>query len=258
MGALRMYRFRAVGDPGRRRVLTPGVAVIMRRASRGDPGFFDFLKSVGSAITGALPLAATAIAGPVGGVIAQGVTSVLGKRTPPPPPPGTALVGPVKPLLPAIRGSASGAAGGPGLGGTISIGGPMGLNVGGGVTLGPGGAGVMNIDTTDDTDSGGTQVIQGTAVCNIKGYHFNKRGYFTKAGYVPAHSKCVKNRRRNALNPRALHHSVSRLLGFQHAAAKVEKSLGKLARRSSAGRAVARAGRRPGHKAGCGCVVCRR
>lgn len=256
MGALRLYRFRAVGDPGRRRVLTPGVAVALRRANRGDPGLFDFLKSVVGRVEN---VAQTVLpfTGPVGAVISAGLQAVKGTQrvtnTVPPSPPGTALVS-QGPRLPAIR--VGGAAGGPGLGGALSVGGPSGLNLSGGATLG-GTAGVMSLDDTGGVDDTGS-AIQATAVCNLKGYHFNKRGYFTKAGYVPAHSKCVKNRRRNALNPRALHHSVSRLLGFQHAAGKVEKSLAKLTRRSSAGRSVARAARRPGHKAGCGCVVCRR
>ena len=50
MGAMRLYRMRAVGDPGRQRVLTPGTAVVLRRAYRGDPGLFDFLKSAGGII----------------------------------------------------------------------------------------------------------------------------------------------------------------------------------------------------------------
>src|SRR5262249_12265135 len=152
---------------------------------------------------------------------------------PPPPPPGTALVT-TTPQLPAVRGTATGAVGGPGLGGSIQIGGGQGFKLAGGATAG-GGAGVVSLDETDT----GSPAPGAVPVCTIKGYHFNKRGYFTKAGFVPAHSKCVKNRRRNPLNPRALHHAASRMIGFQSAATKIEKSLHKLVRRSPVSRRLA-------------------
>ena len=44
-----------------------------------------------------------------------------------------------------------------------------------------------------------------------KGYHPNKSAYYTSAGYHPKGSKCVKNRRRNPLNPRALGRAISRI-----------------------------------------------
>ena len=44
------------------------------------------------------------------------------------------------------------------------------------------------------------------------GYHPNKSDYFTKSeGFIPEGTKCVKNRRRNPANPRALDRAVSRL-----------------------------------------------
>jgi len=45
-----------------------------------------------------------------------------------------------------------------------------------------------------------------------KGYHYNKTGYYSKRyGFVPAHSVCVKNRRRNPLNPKAASRAMARL-----------------------------------------------
>ena len=44
------------------------------------------------------------------------------------------------------------------------------------------------------------------------GFHPNKSSYFLKDGtFVPEGTRCVKNRRRNAANPRALDRAISRL-----------------------------------------------
>lgn len=249
MGAMRLYRFRSVGDPGGRRGgMTPGVAVVLRRSYRGDPGLFDIFKSVGGAVL-------NAATGGVSGLLTSAYKAITAKPTPPPPPPGTALITQT-PTLPTTRGTIAGAVGGPGIGGSISLG-PAGFRLAGGATAGGGAAGVGSLNM-DDTGGDTTAAQAATPVCTIKGYHFNKRGYFTKAGYVPAHSKCVKNRRRNPLNPRALHRAASRMIGFQSAATKIEKSLHKLVKRSPATRRLAAPARSSGHKPGCGCVVCRR
>lgn len=51
------------------------------------------------------------------------------------------------------------------------------------------------------------------------GYHANKSSYFLMNGeYVPAGSRCVKNRQRNPLNPKALSKSMGRLTSFKKAA----------------------------------------
>lgn len=51
--------------------------------------------------------------------------------------------------------------------------------------------------------------------CTLRGYHTNKTRYAVVNGgdpyVVEAGTKCVKNRRRNALNPRALNRAVSRV-----------------------------------------------
>lgn len=73
------------------------------------------------------------------------------------------------------------------------------------------------------------------------GYHPNRTGYYTKSGgWVDPGTKCVRNRRRNALNPRALDRSMGRLasagnalrsLGFRAPTAKGVAQKGKPRRR---------------------------
>lgn len=50
------------------------------------------------------------------------------------------------------------------------------------------------------------------------GFHPNKQGYFTQSeGWIPKGTKCVKNRRRNALNPKAAKRSLSRIRSLKKA-----------------------------------------
>ena len=54
------------------------------------------------------------------------------------------------------------------------------------------------------------------------GYHPNKTAYFLQNGtHVPAGSKCVKNRRRNPMNPKALSRAIGRIEGGKRMAAKL-------------------------------------
>ena len=48
-----------------------------------------------------------------------------------------------------------------------------------------------------------------------KGHHLNKAGYHTLAGFVPAMSRCVKNRRRNLSNGRANTRSLRRMAAWE-------------------------------------------
>lgn len=43
-----------------------------------------------------------------------------------------------------------------------------------------------------------------------KGFHLNKSGYMTRAGYVPPRAKCVRNRSMNPANSRALRRALRR------------------------------------------------
>lgn len=52
----------------------------------------------------------------------------------------------------------------------------------------------------------------GTVIACPKGTHANESDYFLKDGsYVAAGSRCVKNRRRNPMNPRALGRAIARV-----------------------------------------------
>lgn len=84
-----------------------------------------------------------------------------------------------------------------------------------------------------------------------RGYHLNKHALAASKshGAVPAHSMCVRNRKINPLNPRAVTRSLRRLKRARKIVAKLHAF--------GTSRAVARVGGR-GHRPGCGCVVCRR
>lgn len=76
--------------------------------------------------------------------------------------------------------------------------------------------------------AGGGQVITdvNAAGCCPAGYHPNKSAYYRKTPggsivYHPKGSVCVRNRRRNPLNPRALSRSMSRVAGATKAIRKL-------------------------------------
>jgi len=48
-----------------------------------------------------------------------------------------------------------------------------------------------------------------------KGFHLNKAGYHTKAGFVAKMSRCVRNRRRNLSNGRANTRSLRRMAAWE-------------------------------------------
>lgn len=83
-----------------------------------------------------------------------------------------------------------------------------------------------------------------------RGYHLNKHALAPSKqhGAVAPRSMCVRNRSINPLNPRAVTRSLKRLKRARKLVSKLQ-SFG-APRRLSSGR--------PGHKAGCGCVACRR
>jgi len=57
--------------------------------------------------------------------------------------------------------------------------------------------------------------------CQMKGYHPNKSGYYRKGAYIPKGSVCVKTRRINVANPRALRRAIRRAHGFAKLARRV-------------------------------------
>lgn len=63
------------------------------------------------------------------------------------------------------------------------------------------------------------------AVCAVgSGMRLNKTGYFLRSGqYIAPRTKCVKSRRRNPLNPRALSRAMSRLASAKKAAKALDR-----------------------------------
>lgn len=82
-----------------------------------------------------------------------------------------------------------------------------------------------------------------------RGYHLNKHALAPskRHGAVPARSVYVRNRKMNPLNPRAITRALKR-----------EKRARKLLARLHVFKHTTSTSRRSGHRAGCGCVVCRR
>lgn len=149
--------------------------------------------------------------GPAGAVLgAAGGVGLLGKSTPATPRPptitraGTSVV-PYSGGMPVLRPSINVATAFPQLPDSTRSSGvvlPGGAVIGTRTTYGPG----------NQTQSGGGVVRQGQGVACAAGYHYNKTGYFTKRyGWIEKGTVCVKNRRRNPLNPRALSKALSRL-----------------------------------------------
>lgn len=182
-----------------------------KRAIAGDPGFFgDIFHGITGAIGGLLtgnPLNAIggAIRGFTGGGKAQGTSAAVSGASS-----GMGLMSPLGTNAQGfgLPSGAGGGGAGPGGGIGINIGGPNGITLGGGGGVIGGGGGF----------TGGTAVGPYTGGAVMSGYHLNKHGYYTKGGhYVAPRSKQVKNRRRNPLNPRALHRSLARLHSAKHA-----------------------------------------
>jgi len=76
-------------------------------------------------------------------------------------------------------------------------------------------------------------VTQATAVAGMtiacpQGYRPNKSSYYTKQGFVQKGTKCVRARRRNTMNERALRRALSRVEGF----GRLEKRVDKAARKA--------------------------
>jgi hypothetical protein len=110
-----------------------------------------------------------------------------------------------------------------------------------GSTIGPGGS----IFSTGQATLYGPQIgapgaATGAMVCGdgrVRHTHANKSGYFLKGGtYVAPGTRCVANRRRNPLNPRALSRAMSRVAGAQ----KAVRSLIRFERVSKKGKLIVR------------------
>lgn len=139
----------------------------------GDPGVFGFLGKVAkAAVGGAVGFATGGIGGAIQGAGFGARPQIQGIPTATLP--GVGLVGP------------------PGSNGSITQ--PRPGVIGAAQRFFPGGATGFE-----------------TAACP-KGFHANKADYFLKDGtFIPKGTRCVKNRSRNPLNPRALRRAVARV-----------------------------------------------
>jgi hypothetical protein len=82
----------------------------------------------------------------------------------------------------------------------------------------------------------------GTGTGCTSGYHPNKTAYFLRSGeFVDVGTRCVRNRRRNPLNPRALDRSMARI-------ASTGKALKSLGFRAPSSKKIAQTGRKPRRK----------
>lgn len=221
----------------------------------GDPGFLgDFGKAIGGIVSTVGRVATgviggVAAGGPIGGIVG-GISGLLRPKTSP------AATSPTGALI-NVRGTMGGM---PGTGwGSQMVGGDQltpqavgdqicfgvgtsrkcyGIGVGGGtaaVGVTPFGPATLPQGTAlVPTQNGGMQCVQ------AKGTHLNRNGYYTRAGYVAPGTRCVKNRRMNPLNPRAVSRAMRRLGSFSRAARCIERDLAKLGRTASRGRSGSR------------------
>lgn len=86
-----------------------------------------------------------------------------------------------------------------------------------GAKIGPGGVAVGTSYYAPTAGAPQAAIAAGPGKACPAGYHLNKAAYMSRSGMVAKGTVCVKNRRRNPLNPRALSRSMSRLKSAQRA-----------------------------------------
>lgn len=155
-----------------------------RRAPRGDPGLFGGL--IG-AVTGGVKSLLTG-GNPITGAVSGAVSGFRGQPKP----------APVAMTQPA-RGSV-----GPGIRGTGQILPPLPI---------PGTGLQLQAPVSIQAPAKGTGTMaNGTRLACPAGFHPNKSDYFLRDGtFVAEGTRCVKNRRRDPLNPRALRSAIGRI-----------------------------------------------
>jgi hypothetical protein len=149
----------------------------------GDPGLFGFLGKVAKgAIGGAVGLATGGVSGAITGAAAP----FIGSST-------RAAAGLAQPTS------------GPGIpGGTVMVNPPFTGARGVGVSVAP--------PATSAPRTGTGTMSNGMKLACPAGFHPNKASYFLKSGqFVPEGTRCVRNRRRDPLNPRALRRAIGRI-----------------------------------------------
>jgi len=173
----------------------------LRSAMQGDPGLFGFLGDAIGTVTG---IASRFLPGPLGtiaGAISSGLSGGPGNGQ---------SVQQTVPVSSTITSFAQERV-------------PIDINF---PFMGESGAGVTLFGQQGGKGSG-TALMKvngnGNGACPA-GEHPNKSSYFLKDGtFVPEGSRCVKNRRRNPLNPRAASSAISRLEGTKKAIRRIDR-----------------------------------
>lgn len=170
---------------------------VARSQHMGDPGLLGFLGKVGKGILGG---ASGLLTGGVTGAVTGAVSPFLGTRA-------KQQLG----IMPTNGRQVPQAQQG---GFRIPAPGPGQIRIRPGAAL-PGGRPFISRE-------GGEVVPQGMKLACPGGYHPNKSSYFLSDGtFIPEGSKCVKNRRRNPMNPRALDRAIGRLEGAKRLQSKL-------------------------------------
>lgn len=197
-----------------------GSIKIARAQAMGDPGLFG---AIGGALKGAIGGLTGGPISIISGAIAGGVKGAKGGK------PGGGLTPNMrgalqrlqqgKPIAPEARRALTGA----------------GVNV---VGLGPGFQANQSVPVTRTPGlkgalqrlvPGGATGFEvttqaGPSVACPPGFHPNKTSYFLKDGtFVPEGTRCVRNRRRNPMNPRALSRAISRVESAKKASKRLSR-----------------------------------
>lgn len=169
----------------------------------GDPGLFGFLGKAIGAVSNVLP-------GPLG-MVGKAVSNVMAPQKP-----SVNVAQQIKPGVMITSGSIpTGVPSLPGVGQFPPLKPDSIKTTGSGLVTPYGGVGTVS-QTQYFSPNG--------SACAVKGTHVNKQGYFLRNGqYVAPGSKCVKNRRRNPLNPRALSRAMSRLESAKRASKALQR-----------------------------------
>lgn len=160
------------------------------RSARGDPGIFSFL---GKAVGTIARVGSKILPGPAGAILGTVGGFLGGRAARPTPPAGFA------PMQTSMTG--------------LQLGGPRGITLG--------------VQRTQAVTAS-ARVQNGGGGCP-SGYHLNKSGYYDRSGFVPPGSRCVRNRRMNVANPRALRKGLRRVAGFGKLASRARRDIGRAA-----------------------------
>lgn len=203
---------------------------VARQSAMGDPGLFSFLGKAAGAVLG---VAGNVLPGPLGGIAKIGSQLLapkpisVAKATTGMRPGGVMVSGVAQPLFQ-----------------------PVGQAPFSTARIAPSPIPMLPVTPTS-ANSGrvtGALVGAGAGTPCTSGYHYNKTEYYTKRyGVVSKGSVCVKNRRRNPLNPRALSRAMSRIKSAQ----KAVRCLGLFAGAPARAAKASRNGRAPRRGGSC-------